>query len=98
MEELDKMDKNSPDISKESGSKKTTENKKENESKAEDNTNSFRGFYMEMITSNFGDDLDRLRQAGNLDPKKVEMLINCLETGKDIWTDLERNLLQSARS
>ncbi|XP_020622676.1 uncharacterized protein LOC110060261 isoform X1 [Orbicella faveolata] len=98
MEELDKMDKNSPDISKESGSKKTTENKKENESKAEDNTNSFRDFYMEMVTSNFGDDLDRLRQEGNLDSKKVEMLIKCLETGKDIWTDLERSLLQSTGS
>ena len=39
-----------------------------------------------------------LFQEGNLDSKKVEMLISCLETGKDIWTDLERNLLQSARS
>lgn len=97
MEELDKMEENSSDMSKESGSKETTEDKGIN-SKAEDNTSSFRDFYMEMVTSNFGDDLDRLRQEGNLDPRKVEILINCLETGKDIWSDLERRLLQSARS
>lgn len=96
MEELDNMEGNSPDNAKESGSNKTTENKEEKESKAEDNPNSFRDFYMDMVTSNFSDDLDHLRQEGSLDSKKVELLINCLETGKDIWTDLERQLLQSA--
>lgn len=36
-----------------------------------------------------------LFQEGGLDSRKVEMLINCLETGKDIWSDLEKSLLQS---
>ena len=36
-----------------------------------------------------------LFQEGSLDSRKVEMLINCLETGKDIWSDLEKSLLQS---
>ena len=30
---------------------------------AEDNSNSFHDFYMEMVTSNFGDDLDHLRRV-----------------------------------
>ncbi|KAL9956924.1 hypothetical protein ACROYT_G038485 [Oculina patagonica] len=77
------------------GSKKSTENKEVEESKTEDRPRSFRDFYMEMVTSSFGDDLDRLRQEGSLDSRKVEMLINCLETGKDIWSDLEKSLLQS---
>lgn len=37
-------------------------------------------------------------QEGNLDARKVEMLINCLETGKDIWSDLEKRLLQTKGS
>lgn len=61
---------------------------------SEGKTKSFRDYYMEMATSSFGDDLDRLRQEGSLDSRKVEMLINCLETGKDIWSDLEKTLLQ----
>lgn len=61
---------------------------------SEGKTKSFRDYYMEMATSSFGDDLDRLRQEGSLDSRKVEMLINCLETGKDIWSDLEKKLLQ----
>ena len=39
-----------------------------------------------------------LFQEGNLDARKVEMLINCLETGKDIWSDLEKRLLQTKGS
>ncbi|XP_074606093.1 uncharacterized protein LOC141859082 isoform X3 [Acropora palmata] len=54
----------------------------------------FHDYYMEMITVNFGDDLDHLRKEGRLDSRKIEMLINCLETGKDIWSDLEKSLLQ----
>ncbi|XP_078348877.1 uncharacterized protein LOC144633854 isoform X2 [Oculina patagonica] len=95
MEELDKMEEDSADDSEGNGSKKSTENKEVEESKTEDRPRSFRDFYMEMVTSSFGDDLDRLRQEGSLDSRKVEMLINCLETGKDIWSDLEKSLLQS---
>ncbi|XP_015768561.1 PREDICTED: uncharacterized protein LOC107347193 [Acropora digitifera] len=66
--------------------------RKSNEHHEEKST--FHDYYMEMITANFGDDLDHLRKEGSLDSRKIEMLINCLETGKDIWSDLEKSLLQ----
>ncbi|XP_031554230.1 uncharacterized protein LOC116291229 [Actinia tenebrosa] len=65
------------------------------ENSAEKPKKSFRDFYMEMITSNFSDDLDKLRKDPSLDHKKVSILIDCLETGKDIWSDVEKELLQS---
>ncbi|XP_067044140.1 uncharacterized protein [Acropora muricata] len=66
--------------------------RKSNEHHEEKST--FHDYYMDMITANFGDDLDHLRKEGSLDSRKIEMLINCLETGKDIWSDLEKSLLQ----
>lgn len=72
-----------------------SEEKEPSMNESKDKTKSFRDYYMEMATSSFGEDLDRLRQEGSLDSQKVEMLINCLETGKDIWSDLEKKLLQS---
>lgn len=97
MELLNKIEEQHyPDNSEENGSKKSTENDEGNEAvKSEDTTSSFRDYYMEMATSSFGDDLDRLRQEGSLDSRKVEMLITCLEAGKNIWSDLEKRLLQS---
>ncbi|CAH3044636.1 unnamed protein product [Porites lobata] len=67
-------------------------------SQEKDVTSTFHDYYMEVVTSSFGDDLDHIRQEGNLDARKVEMLINCLETGKDIWSDLEKRLLQTKGS
>lgn len=72
-----------------------SEEKEPSMNESKDKTKSFHDYYMEMATSSFGDDLDRLRQEGSLDSRKVEMLINCLETCKDIWSDLEKKLLQS---
>jgi len=94
MEELDNMEENSPDNTAEGNTKKSAETV-HNRIDKEDNTSTFLDYYMDMVTSSFGDDLDRLRQEGGLNSRKVEMLINCLETGKDIWSDLEKNLLQS---
>lgn len=99
MELLDKkLEENiSQDNSEEDAPIKFTEKSEDNEptmNESEGKTKSFRDYYMEMATSSFGDDLDRLRQEGSLDSRKVEMLINCLETGKDIWSDLEKKLLQ----
>lgn len=101
MEQLDKKleENDCQDDSEEDTPSKYAEKSEEKEpsmNESKDKTKSFRDFYMEMATSSFGDDLDRLRQEGSLDSRKVEMLINCLETGKDIWSDLEKKLLQSA--
>lgn len=99
MEQLDKKleENDCQDNSEEDTPSKYTEKseKEPSMSESKDKTKSFRDYYMEMATSSFGDDLDRLRQEGSLDSRKVEMLINCLETGKDIWSDLEKKLLQS---
>lgn len=100
MEQLDKkLEENDCQVnSEEDTPSKYAEKSEEKEpsmNESKDKTKSFRDYYMEMATSSFGDDLDRLRQEGSLDSQKVEMLINCLETGKDIWSDLEKKLLQS---
>lgn len=98
MEQLTKMNQGSVDerekvkIGEPSEIETAEKHRKSNEHHEEKST--FHDYYMEMITANFGDDLDHLRKEGSLDSRKIEMLVNCLETGKDIWSDLEKSLLQ----
>ncbi|XP_068760917.1 uncharacterized protein [Montipora capricornis] len=95
MEEMDKMDLGSSDKKKENVAEPTEDQTDVNKgSDVSDKKSTFRDYYMDMVTANFGDDLDHLRKEGSLDPRKIEMLIDCLEIGKDIWSDLEKSLLQ----
>ncbi|CAH3015168.1 unnamed protein product [Porites evermanni] len=98
MEQLDQDEgcKENPNTS--VGHKQAQDHTQETTNLEKDMTSTFHDYYMEVVTSSFGDDLDHIRQEGNLDARKVEMLINCLETGKDIWSDLEKRLLQTKGS
>ncbi|XP_073246406.1 uncharacterized protein [Porites lutea] len=98
MEQLDQDEgcKENPNTS--VGHKQAQDHTQETTNLEKDMTSTFHDYYMEVVTSSFGDDLDHIKQEGNLDARKVEMLINCLETGKDIWSDLEKRLLQTKGS
>ncbi|CAB4413943.1 unnamed protein product [Rhizophagus irregularis] len=53
----------------------------------------FRDFYMNQITKAFGEDLDKLRKKEvNLGSNKLEILIDALESGISIFSDVEKEL------
>ncbi|KAJ2958640.1 hypothetical protein NQZ79_g5831 [Umbelopsis isabellina] len=56
----------------------------------------FRDFYMAKLTQAFPNDLDQIRQKcplqeENFDHNKLEILIDSLEAGVDIFSDMEKN-------
>ncbi|CAG8584455.1 15043_t:CDS:2 [Dentiscutata heterogama] len=54
--------------------------------------NQFRDYYMSQITKAFGEDLDRIRKDQNLDSNRLEILINSLESGISVFSDVEKEL------
>eukprot|EP00736_Rhodelphis_marinus_P006257 Rmarinus@m.24780 len=50
--------------------------------------------YKCLFTQDFGNDLDYLRQDGEFDERKVSLLIDCMESGLDIFSPLETSLLR----
>lgn len=52
----------------------------------------FRDYYMEEMTSAFGDDLNALREEDGFDGSKISLLVDCLETGINVFGDLEKEL------
>jgi len=55
--------------------------------------NTFRNFYMNAFTNVFGDELNQLRQEENFNGRKVTLLIDCIEQGIDIFSDLEKSFV-----
>jgi len=51
----------------------------------------FRDFYMSQLTQAFPNDLDKIRQEENFDHHKLEILIDSLEAGVDIFSDMEKS-------
>ncbi|CAG8435158.1 980_t:CDS:2 [Scutellospora calospora] len=54
--------------------------------------NQFRDYYMSQITKAFGEDLDKIRKEQNLDSNRLEILIDSLESGINIFSDVEKEL------
>jgi hypothetical protein len=52
----------------------------------------FREYYMSALTQAFGSDLDKIRQEENFDANRLDILVDSLETGIDIFTDLEKQI------
>ncbi|CAO3677583.1 unnamed protein product [Umbelopsis vinacea] len=50
-----------------------------------------RDFYMAQLTQAFPNDLDKLREEENFDHHKLEILIDSLEAGVDIFSDIEKS-------
>ncbi|ORY93590.1 hypothetical protein BCR43DRAFT_478759 [Syncephalastrum racemosum] len=61
--------------------------------KPKSSSDPFRDDYMEKITMAFGNDLDTIRQEPALDTGKLGMLIDSLEAGIDIFSDLEKEVI-----
>eukprot|EP00123_Amoebidium_parasiticum_P016271 comp23364_c0_seq1/m.38612 comp23364_c0_seq1/g.38612 ORF comp23364_c0_seq1/g.38612 comp23364_c0_seq1/m.38612 type:complete len:456 (-) comp23364_c0_seq1:629-1996(-) len=55
-------------------------------------TEGFRDVYVGMVTDAYAEDLDTLRKEATFDDKKIGLLIDCLESGMNIWDDLEKQM------
>ncbi|KAG0171928.1 hypothetical protein DFQ28_000793 [Apophysomyces sp. BC1034] len=53
----------------------------------------FRDHYMTQITQAFGTDLDKIRQEPNFNAVRLNVLIDSLEAGIDIFSDLEQEII-----
>ncbi|CAO3631148.1 unnamed protein product [Cunninghamella echinulata] len=53
----------------------------------------FRDYYMEKITVAFGSDLDQIRQDPALNTSRLNVLIDSLETGMGVFSDLEKDIM-----
>ncbi|KAI8970365.1 hypothetical protein BDF20DRAFT_916177 [Mycotypha africana] len=56
-------------------------------------TNSFRNLYMTNVTQAFGSDLDQIRQEPNFDNVRLNILIDSLEAGIDIYSKVEQEII-----
>ncbi|KAF1804629.1 hypothetical protein V8B55DRAFT_1562998 [Mucor lusitanicus] len=53
----------------------------------------FRDLYMTKVTQAFGSDLDQIRQEPNLSGPRLNILIDSLEAGIDIFSNLEQEII-----
>ncbi|RUS16136.1 hypothetical protein BC937DRAFT_91584 [Endogone sp. FLAS-F59071] len=53
----------------------------------------FHDLYMAQMTQAFGSDLDKIRQEEGFDENRLSILIDSLEAGIDIFTDMEKELM-----
>ncbi|CAG8491320.1 7697_t:CDS:2 [Ambispora leptoticha] len=52
----------------------------------------FRDFYMNQVTTAFGEDLDKIRKEENFDHNRLDILIDSLESNINIFSDIEKEL------
>jgi hypothetical protein len=60
---------------------------------SEELTKAFRDFYVVELTDSYANELNELRQEEGFDARKVTLLIDCLEQGIDVFSDLEKQLM-----
>ncbi|KAI8080265.1 uncharacterized protein B0P05DRAFT_596582 [Gilbertella persicaria] len=53
----------------------------------------FRDLYMSKVTQAFGSDLDQIRQEPTLNGPRLNILIDSLEAGIDIFSSLEQEII-----
>ncbi|KAK4518831.1 uncharacterized protein ATC70_009055 [Mucor velutinosus] len=56
-------------------------------------TKKFRDLYMTKVTQAFGTDLDQIRQEPNFNGPRLNILIDSLEAGIDIFSNLEQEII-----
>ncbi|RUO95568.1 ribosome-assembly protein 3-domain-containing protein, partial [Jimgerdemannia flammicorona] len=52
----------------------------------------FRDLYMSRMTQAFGGDLDKIRREEGFDDSRLAVLVNSLEAGVDIFTEMEKEI------
>lgn len=65
----------------------TTDAHTANNQTAED---AFTSFYLRQMTTEFAEDLDKIRSAGDFDNKSITMLVAALQQGRSCFTKDER--------
>ncbi|ODQ67118.1 hypothetical protein NADFUDRAFT_49560 [Nadsonia fulvescens var. elongata DSM 6958] len=67
------------------------------ELKSFDNVNKekFESYYLGLMTTKFGDDLVKLRESKDFQPKSLPLLINALKEGVNIFDDAQQKLILS---
>ncbi|KAF7725140.1 hypothetical protein EC973_000392 [Apophysomyces ossiformis] len=85
---------NEPEIN-ENKEEEDDKQKEEEEKEGETQTTKkqFRNHYMSQITQAFGTDLDKIRQEPNFNAVRLNVLIDSLEAGIDIFSDLEQEII-----
>ncbi|KAK3247836.1 hypothetical protein CYMTET_42682 [Cymbomonas tetramitiformis] len=53
---------------------------------------SFRDFYMDCFMESFGDDMEKMRRGEGSDTVRVDFLLQCIESGVDIFSDVEQRI------
>jgi len=85
-------------LSKKSSSQ-ATEEEEDAPKKANQQQQEFQRSYMEMLYDQFGEEIRQINKAENYDAKRLATLIECLETGVDLFSPIDqRGLLISNNS
>lgn len=50
----------------------------------------FTSFYLRQMTTEFAEDLDKIRSAGDFDNESISMLVAALQQGRSCFTEDER--------
>ena len=66
-----------------------------NEPKTNDN---FEQLYMNIYTEAFGDELNKFREEETFGENDVSHLIDCIKAGMDVFTPLQKQLIESGKS
>jgi hypothetical protein len=62
------------------------------------NDQEFEDFYLQQITQEFGDDLDKLRQSKDFNDNSLVMLIDALKQGVNIFDQEQRAVILNHNS
>jgi ribosome assembly protein 3 len=54
------------------------------------NDGEFESYYVQLMTAEFGEDLDKLRQSNDFQPRSLPLLINALKEGKNMFDANQR--------
>lgn len=58
--------------------------------------NSFQDYYVQLMTSEFAEDLDKLRQSNDFNEKSLYMLIQSLKEGSKMYTKEEAEIIHNS--
>jgi len=74
------------------GDKKEGDELKEEgeEERRERGDKEFRDYFMKQVTESFANDLEELKAKEEMDASKIGLLIDCLESGIDVFTGFEK--------
>lgn len=61
--------------------------------KADEHDKKFHDYYMKLVTTEFADDLDKLRKANDFNEKSLGVLINTLKQGSHVFSPADADIV-----